>query len=106
MGAASPGLHAFGTPMIGITLGDVIVAWKFTRDHALPILKRSLWAFVTPHFVSCCTAQSPASSNSGDPTSLGPYRSVSQNIVSMTCDLFRPSSRIFAMAAVSTDSVV
>ena len=66
-----PGVHALGIPMIGITRGSVIVAWKSTRDQPRPDEKRSLRTLRTPQDSSRLMAQSPASSNSGEPVEPG-----------------------------------
>ena len=93
-------------PMIGITCGAVIVAWNFPSDQPRPNAKRSLRTFCSPHDWSVFTVQSPACSMVGEPLRRGPYASVSQNMCSMICERFNPSSRIFAMAAESTRSAV
>ena len=67
-----PGLHARGWPMIGITRGSTMWAWKRTSDQPRPNAKRSSRTFSTPHERSRSAAHSRASSMAGVPVTRGP----------------------------------
>jgi hypothetical protein len=81
-----PGVHAFGTPMIGITRGSVIVAWKLRERPAAAELKPLLADVVHAPLLELLHRPVAGFLEFRRPVRRGPYRSVSQNIVSITCD--------------------
>ena len=65
-------VQACGWPMMGITPGSTICAWKRSSDQPAPNGKRSSRTLATPHSRNCSIAQRPASSIAGDPVRRGP----------------------------------
>ena len=93
---STPGVQALGTPvMIHGCAPDTTVAENRSFTQPRPNVPHdSMCGLLAPHSVSRLTAQSAAALKLGEPVSLGPYTSVSQLAVSITCERWKPSSLI------------
>ncbi len=99
-----PDDHDPGKPMSGSTCGSTRCALKRTSDQPLPKGNVSRWPLASPHSANFFSVQSAACLIPGPPVSRGPYTSLNQLMWSITCERFRPSSRILAIVARSTFS--
>ena len=83
-----PGVQALGTPVrVHGCAPDTTVAEKRSFTQPRPNVPHdSTRGLVAPHSVNRLTAQSAAALKLGEPVSRGPYTSVSQLAVSITCD--------------------
>ena len=90
--------------MSGMKRGSTISSVNFSSCQPRPNSHASSLTLLNPHFAIVSRAQSAARLCAGDPVSRGPMSSTRTLNIGAVCERLRPSSRIFAIAAMSTGS--